>query len=105
MVIQGRNLSDSDLDWMRKLMVTHPEWGRARISVELCRQWGWHNQHGRPKDMAARALLLKLARAGHFRLPRRRTNTSHGFHDRIVPQVAHATEPIRDKRKELSGFA
>jgi len=101
MVIQGRNLSDSDLDWMRNLMVTHPDWGRTRISVELCRQWGWHNQQGRPKDMAARTLLLKLERAGHFRLPRRRTNTSRGFHDRIVPMVAHATEPIRAKLRML----
>jgi len=98
-------LSDSDLDWMRNLMVTHPEWGRTRISVELCRQWGWHNQQGRPKDMAARTLLLKLERAGHFRLPRRRTNTSHGFHDRIVPLVAHTTEPIRDKLRMLQPLA
>ena len=94
-------MSDSDLDWMRNLMVTHPDWGRTRISVELCRQWGWHNQQGRPKDMAARTLLLKLERAGHFRLPRRRTNTSRGFHDRIVPLVAHATEPIRAKLRML----
>jgi len=105
MVIQGRNLSDSDLDWMRNLMVTHPEWGRTRISVELCRQWDWHNQQGRPKDMAARTLLLKLERAGHFRLPRRRTHTSRGFHNRTVPLVAHATEPIRDKLRLLQPLA
>ncbi len=105
MVIQGRHLSDSDLDWMRNLMVAHPAWGRTRISVELCRQWGWHNQQGRPKDMAARTLLLKLERAGHFRLPRRRTNTSRGFHDRIVPLVAHATEPIRAKLRRLQPLA
>jgi len=105
MVIQGRNLSDSDLDWMRNLMVTHPDWGRTRISVELCRQWGWHNQQGRPKDMAARTLLLKLERAGHFRLPRRRTNTSRGFHNRIVPLMAHTTEPIRAKLRMLQPLA
>ena len=98
-------MSDSDLDWMRNLMVTHPEWGRTRISVELCRQWDWHNQQGRPKDMAARTLLLKLERAGHFRLPRRRTNTSRGFHDRIVPMVAHTTEPIRAKLRMLQPLA
>jgi hypothetical protein len=73
--------------------------------VELCRQWGWHNQQGRPKDMAARTLLLKLERAGHFRLPRRRTNTSRGFHDRIVPLVAHTAEPIRDKLRMLQPLA
>jgi hypothetical protein len=29
--------------------------------------------------MAARTLLLKLERAGHFRLPRRRANTGHAL--------------------------
>jgi len=101
MVIQGRQLRDSDLDGIRNLMVAHPAWGRSRISVELCRQWDWHNQQGRPKDMAARTLLLKLERAGHIRLPRRRTNPIRGFHNRTVPLVVHATEPIRDKLYEL----
>jgi len=90
MVIQGRQWSESDLDGIRNLMVAHPDWGRTRISVELCRQWDWHNQQGRLKDMAARTLLLKLERAGHLRLPRRRTNPSHGFHNRPVPLVTHA---------------
>ena len=76
MVIQGRQWSESDLDRIRNLMVAHPDWGRTRISVELCRQWDWHNQQGRLKDMAARTLLLKLERAGHLRLPRRRRKQS-----------------------------
>jgi len=42
-----------------------PTGGGTRISVELRRQWDWHNQQGRLKDMAARTLLLKLERAGH----------------------------------------
>lgn len=101
MVIQGRKLSAADLDWMRNLMVEHPEWGRTRISVELCRQWDWHNQQGRLKDMAARTLLLKLERTGQLRLPRRRTNPIRGFHNRTLPLVAHATDPIRDSLRQL----
>ena len=69
MVIQGRQWSESDLDGIRNLMVAHPDWGRTRISVELCRQWDWHNQQGCLKDMAARTLLLKLERTGHLRWP------------------------------------
>ena len=57
-VIQGRQWSESDFDWIRNLMVAHPDWGRTRISVELCRQWDWHNQQGRLKDMAARIRQL-----------------------------------------------
>ena len=76
MVIQGRQWSESALEGIRNLMIAHPDWGRTRISVELCRQWDWHNQQGRLKDMAARTLLLKLERAGHLRLPRRRRKQS-----------------------------
>ena len=101
MVIQGRQWSESDLDGIRNLMVAHPDWGRTRISLELCRQWDWHNQQGRLKDMAACTLLLKLERTGHLRLPRRRANPSHGFHNRPVPLVTHATEPIHDRLGEL----
>ena len=90
MVIQGRQWSESDLDGIRNLMVAHPDWGRTRISVELCRQWDWHNQQGCLKDMAVRTLLLKLERTVHLRLPRRRTNPSHEFHNRPVPLVTHA---------------
>jgi len=43
-VIQGQQWSESDLDRIRNLMVAHPDWGQTRISVELCRQWDWHNQ-------------------------------------------------------------
>ncbi len=46
-------------------------------------------------------MLLKLERTGHLRLARRRTNPSHGFHNRPVPLVTHATEPIRAKLGEL----
>lgn len=55
--------------------------------------------------MAARTLLLKLERTGHLRLPRRRTNPSHGFHNRPVPLTTHATEPIRDRLCELQPLA
>lgn len=104
MVIQGRQWSESDLDGIRNLMVAHPDWGWTRISVELCRQWDWHNQQGRLKDMAARTLLLKLERAGHLRLPRRRTNPSHGFHNRPVPLVTHATELVTAGRDALEAL-
>ena len=55
--------------------------------------------------MAARTLLLKLERTGHLRLPRRRINPIHGFHNRPVPLVTHATEPIHDRLDELQPLA
>ncbi|NCC49972.1 MAG: hypothetical protein EOM20_02025 [Spartobacteria bacterium] len=40
---------------------------------ELCERWGWRNEKGRVKDMAARAMLLKLERLDNFQLPPRQS--------------------------------
>ena len=68
-VVQGRELSAGDIGQMQGLLAEHPDWGRTRLSEEICHRWDWRNAPGRPKDMAARTLLLKLERSGHIRLP------------------------------------
>jgi hypothetical protein len=105
MVMQGRELRGEDLDLIGNLMVEHPDWCRTRLSEELCRRWDWRNAQGRIKDMAARTLLLKLERAGHIRLPRRRTNPIHGFHHRQVPAADHDSAPICCALRELQPLA
>ena len=94
MVMQGRKLCREDIGLIRDLLAEHPEWGRTRLSEELCRRWDWRNGQGRIKDMACRTLLLKLERAGLIRLPKRRVPSSNGLRNRNVPFVDHATEPI-----------
>lgn len=101
MVVQGRELSADDIGEIKGLLVEHPEWGRTRLSEELCRQWDWRNALGRPKDMAARTLLLKLERAGHILLPPRQRPSSNEFRNRSVPMVAPASEPIHGVLCEL----
>jgi hypothetical protein len=95
MVIQGRKLHSEDIGLIRSLMAEHGDWCRTRISEELCHRWDWRNAQGRFKDMAARTLLLKLERAGHIQLPKRRHPSSNEFRNRNPLLVAHATEPIR----------
>lgn len=100
-VIQGRELSYGDIDSVRDLMSRHTEWGRTRLSKELCRQWNWRNHRGQLKDMAARTLLVKLERAGHIQLPPQRTDLIRRFHKRATPAVEHSVEPIRCALHEL----
>ena len=71
MVIQGRELAAKDIELIRTLQAEHGDWGRTRLSEELCRRWDWRNGRGQIKDMAARTLLAKLERRGHIRLPER----------------------------------
>jgi Domain of unknown function (DUF4338) len=101
MVVQGRELSAEDLAQMQELLAEHPDWGRSRLSEELCHRWDWRNANGRLKDMAARTLLLKLERSGHIELPARQRPSSNGFRNRSVPVVAPASEPICGVLRDL----
>ena len=100
-VMQGREISEADLELIRTLLAAHPEWHRTRLSQELCARWDWRNALGRPKDMAARTLLLKLERMGHVRLPPRRRPSPNGHRNRHVAPVAPPPEPIRGPLRGL----
>ena len=70
-MIQGRHITGVEIGLIRDLMVDHSDWGRTRLSEEICLLWDWRNAQGRIKDMAARTLLLKLERRGLIKLPAR----------------------------------
>ncbi|WP_201774599.1 Druantia anti-phage system protein DruA [Kiritimatiella glycovorans] len=101
MVIQGRRITDGEIALIRDLMAEHRDWGRTRLSEELCRCWNWRNAQGRIKDMAARSLLLKLERRGCIELPARQRPSSNHFRNRCVPAVEPAAEPIRSDLSAL----
>lgn len=67
--VQGRDLTEADLEEIRRVRAEHPEWSRFQLSVFLAERWQWRNGAGRLKDMAARTLLLKLQERGLMALP------------------------------------
>ena len=67
--MQGRQLSEADLDSIRAVRAEHPDWSRQRLSVHLAQAWQWRNEAGRLKDMAVRTLMLKLQARGLIDLP------------------------------------
>ncbi len=101
MVIQGRNITAAEIGLIRDLMAEHRDWGRTRLSEELCCRWNWRNAQGRIKDMAARTMLLKLERRGCIELPARQRPSSNRFRNRRVPVVEHTGEPIRGSLSDL----
>jgi len=101
MIMQGREVSDADIELIRDLIIANPVWGRSLLSVELCSRWNWRNAQGQFKDMAARTLLLKLERAGHICLPPRRRPSPNEFRNRSTPLVMQAGEPIRGALRDL----
>ncbi len=57
-IIQGRWIGPAEMEFIRGLLAENPGWNRTRLSRELCVSWGWRNERGQVKDMAARTMLL-----------------------------------------------
>ena len=76
-VLQGRLVTPADVAQVRALIAAHPDWSRRRVSEALATAWDWRTPAGRLKDMAARALLLKLEARGLITLPARRRAASN----------------------------
>jgi len=102
LVLQGRVIGATELHQLRRLLESHPDWSRYRLSVALCLLWDWRAPNRQLKDMAARTLLLKLEQRGHLRLPpKRRASPNRMLHKQVRP-VAHARKPIHDALARLT---
>lgn len=92
-LIQGRQISASELAHVRHLLATHPDWSRRRVSEQLALDWEWRNAAGQLKDMAARTLLLKLEQRGWIRLPPRRCCPSNRMRPALASPEVPAVPP------------
>jgi len=90
-IVQGRPIGVAEVEQIRQLLASHPDWSRRRLSEELAILWNWRNGAGRLKDMAARALLLKLEQRGWIGLPPRRRTAFNRMRHKQVPALDLAT--------------
>lgn len=67
--IRGRIIGYREIKEIQQLLQENAGQNRRWISLELCRRWEWKQPNGKPKDMAARNLLLILNRQGMILLP------------------------------------
>ena len=101
LVMQGRQIGPAELEQVRALLVDHPDWSRYRLSRELCQVWNWRNHVGQIKDMAARALLLKLEEQRWVALPARRRPSPNRMRHKQIQPLRHPTDPITGSLSEL----
>jgi hypothetical protein len=101
-IIQGRSIGAEEVDQVRRLLAAHPDWNRTRLSRELCAEWNWRNDLGRPKDMACRTLLLKFERRGWIVLPPSRRYPSNATRNRSLPLLDHDTSLVVGSLRDLS---
>jgi hypothetical protein len=101
LVVQGRSLSPEDIDFMSGFIKQNPSWSRRRLSIELSRLWNWRNAKGHIKDMAARAMMLKLDKLGYIKLPPRRQMPSNRMLEKRIGWVAHPSAAIECDLKKI----
>jgi len=101
MIIQGREITPKDIEFIREMIKAHPSWGRSRLSKELALLWNWRALSGQLKDMACRSFLLKLERRGYLTLPPRLYSYCKVRRRLPCPFVPHQTTPITGKLNRL----
>ena len=87
--IQGRFLTETEVNEVRMLLCNHPLWNRSHLSRELCARWNWRRPDGQIKDMACRELLRKLESRTLIKLPPRQ-NRGPGLPAIDPVQVDHS---------------
>jgi hypothetical protein len=92
-IIQGRPIGPPQLEQVRQLIASHPDWGRCRLSQELARRWAWRNGVGQLKDMAARTLLRKMEQRGWIALPPPRYQPVNRMRHKRMPELPLAAWP------------
>lgn len=65
----GREFTEEELAWIRKLIAEQPKINRKAISVQFCQYAQWLKSDGGLKDMSCRVAMLKMEKDGHFILP------------------------------------
>lgn len=95
-IVQGRELSQENLEEIRALLGSRPDGTRWTISRELCVAWDWRALNGQLKDMACRAMLKKLEERGLITLPpkgRRPGKSAQGVFEFPLepPEAIHAS--------------
>ena len=82
--ILNRELSSTDIDFIKVLIEKDWEKGRTYISKQLCRIWEWKKPTGVYRDIACRMLLRRLEAKGEIKLPpQQRKGRQAGYRNKI----------------------
>jgi hypothetical protein len=99
---RGREVTSSDVAFIKELINQHPDLSRRRLSVKLCEAWNWYQANGHPRDMVCRGLMLELHRRELIPLPPRRQTPTNPFVHRCRPKRIEISQtPLCASLKEM----
>jgi hypothetical protein len=93
-------LKTDELNHIKKLIATHPNWSRRKLSKQVCEDFNWRQDNGYLKDMVCRSLLLELNRSGYVQLPPVTCRPNNPLANRTKPTTITVDEtPIYNANK------
>jgi hypothetical protein len=99
---RGRHIGADDIAFINVLIAQNPADSRRALSKKLCRAWNWVQPNGALRDMICRGLMLGLHRAGHIRLPEKKSHPKNPFVDRKKPaKVRIAQNPVNGRLSQI----
>jgi hypothetical protein len=99
---RGKHLSAEDIAFINALIAQNPADSRRALSKKLCRAWNWVQPNGALRDMICRGLMLGLHRAGHIRLPEKKSHPKNPFVDRKKPaKVKIDQNPVNGRLSQI----
>ncbi len=75
---RAREIGPQEIQEIQSLVSRFYDRGRSYISQAICEAWGWVQPNGKPKEYAARDLLLRLEERGILKLPPRLRPDNNG---------------------------
>jgi hypothetical protein len=97
-----RDVTTSDVEFIRELIAAHPEASRRALSKKLCEAWNWVQPNGNLRDMVCRSLMLELHRNDHIELPPVRQKPRNNLACRKKPRPIDVDQsPIRTGLRSL----
>jgi len=86
----GRTFLAEEMDWIRDLIASHPDYNRNNLSRMVCENLSWFRPDGRLKDMSCRVAMLRMHRDGLITLPPPQKRNANG---RTRPKPTSLSDP------------
>ena len=86
----GRLFSESDIQFIRNMILRQPNTNRAELSRQVCRSLSWLRPDGRLKDMSCRVAMIRMEKDGLICLPAPLCKNGNGRHQ---PKITPASDP------------
>jgi len=99
---RGKVVTSSDIAFINQLIDENPNDSRWALSKKLCLAWNLVQPNGALRDMVCRGLMLELDRAGHIKLPTKKSNPHNPFINRNKPaKIKIDQTPIHTDLSEI----